>query len=303
MSGERDNSNNKFLEINKIDIESYISCNNNIYSQYSVLDLVYLPYWNLLSKEDRIQCIVWIFKNLKEQLKLDKLLNNILFIPKVGYENAFASYHKEDKAIFINPNYIESTSLLSIWNLFHEFQHVIQHRDENLIREGKLLKNDFYSSFAYYFMYDGTGYRFGSEEDYLYKIRGSEEFCLELYLRNPIEMDANNYAYLNLKKIIENNFIKYGDDDETIEDLNKIRNMLLPDFKIITDDIAVEVLKYCHTLIELSYEFSKGNLEEHDYNKKNLELYNAIDTLINKETTRILSFNPNNILCKNDYFN
>lgn len=300
MSCERKNSNDEFLETNKINTRLSIDYNKEVYSQETVMNLIYLPYWKGLNIEDRLQCIVWIFENLLKELELDSYLDYIYFIPKEGYEDAFSSYDKEEKAIFINPKYIESTSLLCIWNLFHEFQHVVQHRDGDLIRKGKLLKNCFYNNFIYYFMYDGTGYRFGFEEDFIYKIKGTEEFCLELYLRNPIEIDANNYAYSNLKKTIENNFIRYGDDDETMKNLQKIEGMLLPKFNIIIDDIAVDIIKYCQTLIELSYQFSKGNINEIVYNTKSIEIYNAINGLIDDKSHIKLSFNPNDVLCKND---
>lgn len=302
MSLKRKEINNKFLEENKINKKLSIICNNETYTQETVMTLVYLPYWKRLSKEDRFQCVVWIFENLLEQQNLEGYLDHILFIPKVGYEDAFGSYDKEDKSIFINPQYIKSTSLLCIWNLFHEVQHAVQHKDEELIRKGKLLRDNVYNSFAYYFMYDGTSYRFNSKEDFIYKVKGTEEFCLELYLRNPMEIDANNKAYLNLKDIIKSNFVRYGDDDETTEDFHKIKEILIPRFNVITDDISVDVIKYCQTLIELSYQFSKENINEGEYKRKNMELYTAIELLIRDKKHIELSFNPNNILCKNDYF-
>ena len=301
MSCQREDKNNKFLEANKINTRLSIDYNGEAYLQETVMDLIYLPYWKKLSIEDRLQCIVWIFENLLKELELDNYLDHILFIPKAGYEDAFASYDKEDKVIFLNPNYIESTSLLCLWNLFHEFQHVVQHRDEDLLKEEKLLKNDFYNNISYYFMYDGTSYRSSSEEDFTYKIKKTEEFCLELYLRNPIEIDANNYAYLSLKKVIERNLIRYGKDNETTEGLNKIKKMLLPEFNIIRDGIAIDIIKYCKTLVELSYQFSKGNIGENEYNRKNIELYNAVKMLVDDKKSVTLSFNPNNLLCKNHY--
>ena len=288
MSCERENSNNTFLAKYGLNNRLSVDCNHKTYTQEMVLNVVYLPCWKELSKADRYQCIIWVFDYLLKKLNLETYLDNILFIPKAEYEDAFSSYDKEDRAIFINPKYIEPTSLLCIWNLFHEFEHVIQHRDEDLIKEGKMPGSNFYDSFAYYFMYDGTSYRFRSEEEFVYRIKQTKEFCRELYLRNPMEIDANEKAYSNLKKIIECNSNKYGKDNETTLDLNRIRNMWFPKFKIITDDIAMDVIKYCQILIELSYQFSKDKMNESEYNKKIIELYAAIKILI-EDKKRVLS--------------
>lgn len=48
----------------------YVICNNEIYTQETVVNLVYPPYWKKLSKENRIQCVVWMFENLLKQLNL-----------------------------------------------------------------------------------------------------------------------------------------------------------------------------------------------------------------------------------------
>ncbi len=292
----REEKNNKFLERNKINKRLSIVCNSTIYTKETVMDAIYLPHWMQLSEEGRAQCIVWIFDNLVKELNLEKYVEKVLFIPKAGYEDAFASYDKEDKGIFINPKYIESTSLLCIWNIFHEFQHVIQHKDEDLIKKGILMTNDFYNSFAYYFMYDGTSYRFSVSEEFVYKIKGTEDFCLELYLRNPMEIDANHKAYLKLRKVIESNLSRFGNDDETVKDLQEIKDMLLPEFNIITNDVAMDIVKYCQALVELAYQFSKDNIDESDYNKKDAELYNAISQLTKNKGHVQLSFNLEELL-------
>lgn len=114
-------------------------------------------------------------------------------------------------------------------------------------------------------MYDGKSYRFGRDQEFIYKIKGTEEFCLELYLRNPIEQEANKKAYSKLKEIIKRNFGKFGKDNETMVDVEKIKKMLLPKFKIITDNIATDVIKHCQSLIEFGYQYSKDNITEEKY--------------------------------------
>ncbi len=82
--------------------------------------------------------------------------------------------------------------------------------------------DDFYRSFRYYFTYDGTLYRFNNDEEFQYKIKQDEDFCIELYLRNPMEMDANKFAYKEMENIIRKNIgIFGGDDNISLMDLEK----------------------------------------------------------------------------------
>jgi len=49
-------------------------------------------------------------------------------------------------------------------------------------------------------MYDGTCYKKVGDKYYKYKINGDEEFLKNLYINQPYEMDANEFAY---KKVCE----------------------------------------------------------------------------------------------------
>lgn len=53
MSSEIKDSNNKFLEKYKINKRLSIDYNNELHSQETVMNLIYLPYWRGLSIEDR----------------------------------------------------------------------------------------------------------------------------------------------------------------------------------------------------------------------------------------------------------
>lgn len=253
-----------------------------VYNRENIMDIIYLPHWVNLNKEEMILSIEWISEKLILMFGVEEFVDKICYTPKDGYEDAFANYNKENKSIFMNSKYIENKNLLCIWNLLHEFQHAVQERNKKLVEKGEQKSNYLYNSLNYYFMYDGTSYRFGQDQEFIRKIKGTKEFCLELYLRNPVEEDANRKAYSELKKLININFDKFGQDNESLIDLENIKNMFLPDFKIITDDIVNHVMEECQSLVELEYQYHIDSINEENYKMKKDNIYRVIDILLNK---------------------
>ena len=253
-----------------------------VYNRENIMDIIYLPHWVNLNKEEMILSIEWISEKLTLIFGVEEYVKKICYTPKDGYDDAFANYNKENKSIFMNPKYIENKNLLCIWNLIHEFQHAVQERNKKLVEKGELKSNYLYNSLNYYFMYDGTSYRFGQDQEFICKIKGTKEFCLELYLRNPVEEDANRKAYSELKKLIQINFDKFGQDNESLIDLENIKNMFLPDFKIITDDIVNHLMEECQSLVELEYQYHIDSINEENYKIKKDNIYRTIDILLNK---------------------
>ena len=253
-----------------------------VYNRENIMDIIYLTHWVYLNKEEMILSIEWISEKLILMFGVEEFVDKICYTPKDGYEDAFANYNKENKSIFLNPKYIENKNLLCIWNLLHEFQHAVHERNKKLVEKGEQKSNYLYNSLNYYFMYDGTSYRFGQDQEFICKIKGTKEFCLELYLRNPVEEDANRKAYSELKKLIQINFDKFGQDNESLIDLENIKNMFLPDFKIITDDIVNHVMEECQSLVELEYQYNIDSINEENYKIKKDNIYRVIDILLNK---------------------
>lgn len=253
-----------------------------VYNRENIMDIIYLPHWVNLNKEEMILSIEWIREKLIILFGVEEYVKKISYTPKDGYEDAFANYNKDNKSIFINPKYIENNSLFCIWNLIHELQHAVQERNKKFVEKGELKSNYLYNSLKYYFMYDGTSYRFGEDQEFICKIKGSKEFCLELYLRNPMEEDANRKAYSELKNLIKTNFHKFGQDNESLIDLENIKNMMLPDFKIIKDDIVNYVIEECQSLVELEYQYHIDSINEENYKIKKDNIYRTVDILLNK---------------------
>lgn len=287
---------NEFIQKhNVMEIESF-DCNGIKITRNSVMDIIYLSNWQKLNQSYRLQSIIWMFEILVEEYELNDYLKALLFIPKKGFETAFANYDKEKKVIFLNPKYIEANSLFIIWNLFHEIRHAIQYKNQDLIFQGYIPMDDFYRSLRYYFTYDGTIYRFNNDEEFQYKIKQDEDFCLELYLRNPMEMDANKFAYKEMENIIRKNIGIFGDDNISLMDLEKNKQIFFPNFKLITDDIAEYIIKLCQALTEFAYQNSIEIIDNHIFSQKEMEIYWAINQVLEKQNKVKLSFDLEELL-------
>lgn len=287
---------NEFIQRHNIKgIESF-DCNGIKITRNSVMDIIYLSNWQKLNQSHRLKSIIWMFENLVEKYELNDYIKALLFIPKEGFETAFANCDKEEKVIFLNPEYIGANSLFIIWNLFHEIRHAIQYKNQDLIFQGYIPMDDFYRSFRYYFTYDGTLYRFNNDEEFQYKIKQDEDFCIELYLRNPMEMDANKFAYKEMENIIRKNIGIFGDDNISLMDLEKNKQFFFPDFKIITDNIAKYIIKICQALTEFAYQNSIGIIDNYIFRQKEKEIYWAINQVLEKNNKVKLSFNLEELL-------
>lgn len=89
-----------------------------------------MPQWKKTSGERRLEILKKLFDKEVKRLGLGEYLESLSFQAEKGYEEAFASFHKEKKKIFLNPKFIDSDSLKSM---------------------------------AYYFMHNGLAYRFSKK--------------------------------------------------------------------------------------------------------------------------------------------
>ena len=120
---------------------------------------------------------------------------SLSFAMPAGYETAFGTFDSNSLTVFINKNLLKDREEFEqVFYLFHELRHALQYTNpqsfNNIINE----------SLSYIIMYDGTCYKKVGDKYYKYKINGDEEFLKNLYINQPYEMDANEFAY---KKVCE----------------------------------------------------------------------------------------------------
>lgn len=127
-----------------------------------------------------------------------------------GFEGADGMFDPDSRTVYINTDFPEGTpDFVRAFFLFHELRHAAQYlcpeRFSELIRR----------SLGYVIQYDGTCYKLVNGEYIEFKLEGGEEVFTDLYMGQPHEMDANRFAYEQVKKL-------YG-DSETLREMYEER--------------------------------------------------------------------------------
>lgn len=117
-------------------------------------------------------------------------------MPK-GYETANGTLDPTVNTLFINKEMLQSQpEYEQMFYLFHELRHALQYlhpeRFDGLISRSRL----------YVIQYDGTCYKLVDGKWKECKLEGSIEFFTELYLGQPHERDANDFAYERVKALL-----------------------------------------------------------------------------------------------------
>ena len=119
-----------------------------------------------------------------------------------GYETAFGNFDVTLKTVFINAKYLnEDPDYIKAFYLFHELRHAAQY----LLPEQ--FNSEIIKSLQYVINYDGLCYKLIDGEYRECRLDGSEEYFTKLYLGQPYEVDANTFAYEQVKQL-------YGDSDD-----------------------------------------------------------------------------------------
>ncbi|MDI9472667.1 MAG: hypothetical protein GX260_02140 [Tissierellia bacterium] len=134
--------------------------------------------------------------------KDNRLHLKISFNMPSGYETANGMFNFETKTVFINAPYLSDVAeYKKAFYLFHELRHASQYLNP------EQFSDEINHSIQYTIMYDGTCYKLVNGKYLECKLDGDEEYFTNLYLGQPYEMDANTFAYEEVKKI-------YGDSEE-----------------------------------------------------------------------------------------
>ena len=122
---------------------------------------------------------------------------SLSFVMPDGYETAYGTFDLNLQTIFINKNLLkDKEEFEQAFYLFHELRHAVQYINPQSFND---IINE---SLSYIIMYDGTCYKQVGDKYYKYKIDGDEEFLKNLYLSQPYEMDANEYAYKKVSEVM-----------------------------------------------------------------------------------------------------
>ena len=113
-----------------------------------------------------------------------------------GYENANGTFDPVVNTLFINKDFLKDLpDHEQMFYLFHELRHAFQyiHPERFDVRIQK--------SCRYVIMYDGHCYKLVQDDWKECVLEGNAEYFSALYLGQPYEADANEFAYEKAKSI------------------------------------------------------------------------------------------------------
>lgn len=188
--------------------------------------------WKDANEIEKENIIRDIFNEINHEYDLNIVLETVM---PVGYESANGTTNISQNKIFINLGETkENDSIMPLFTLLHEMRHVIQYRYKEQFPP-LLLR-----SLQYAIMYDGHAYKLVGNKWLECVLQEEQEYCKELYLLSPNEVDANKYAYNYLLNIVP----------ERKGELDGILNFWLPRHIYIKEEDAEFELKRIYDYID-----------------------------------------------------
>ena len=139
------------------------------------------------------------------------------------YETACGTFDPASKTVFINAEHLNAKpDYEKAFFLFHELRHASQY----LCPEH--FGSEIHRSLQYVIGYDGTCYKLVNGHYISCKLDGNEDYFTNLYLGQPHEVDANTFAYKQVKQLYGDSKGKYLSDPvlDDIDDLNEYMELL-----------------------------------------------------------------------------
>ena len=150
-----------------------------------------------------------------------------------GFEDAFGMYDSCTNTVHINKDFMKDDSdYKKAFCLFHELRHAEQHSHKEAF--SKLIVR----ALNYDICYNGLCSKFIDNEWEGQFFDGSEEYFTRLYLSQPHELDANEFAYQRTKEIFGNSI-----------ELEKMHKFWVP-----TDIASSQELEKMYNLIDKTFE-------------------------------------------------
>ena len=114
-----------------------------------------------------------------------------------GYEDAFGMFEPADGTLYFNKEFLKIyPEHEQLFYFFHELRHAVQYSFPERISE-RVRK-----SCQYVIMYNGYCFKLAEGGWKECQLEGDEEFFADLYLGQPYEEDANEYAYEQVKALL-----------------------------------------------------------------------------------------------------
>lgn len=113
-----------------------------------------------------------------------------------GYETANGTFDITKNTLYFNAAMLaKAPDYAVVFYLFHELRHALQYTCPQTFRA--VIRR----SLDYVLMYDGTCYKLVNGEWAECKLEGTAQALSDAYLGQPYELDANDYAYEQAKRL------------------------------------------------------------------------------------------------------
>lgn len=154
-----------------------------------------------------------------------------------GYEAAYGLFRPEENILYLNLAR-ETGPVEQLFYLLHEFRHGVQYGHPEWFPDF-LVK-----SMGYIIQYDGTCYRVDHGQLLEAKLDGERAYFTQLYLCQPYERDANEFAFRSLKAAGEAQGV-------VLEGLDELFAMWNPRFQLFSEEEAAAHLEQAYRRIDL----------------------------------------------------
>ena len=126
-----------------------------------------------------------------------------------GYETAFGTYDVTVNTLFFNLEMLKNAPGYEVlFYLYHELRHAVQYLHPEMFDE------QIQQSRVYVVLYNGTCYKLVDNDWHECALDGDEGYFTNAYLSLPYEVDANAFAYENIKAL-------HGDSPQLLELYNE----------------------------------------------------------------------------------
>jgi hypothetical protein len=186
--------------------------------------------WDNLSSPQKLDIVYAFFMQINKDNELNA---KISYNMPEGYGDAFGTYDDPTNTLFFNKSVCISEGLLCcLFTIAHEMRHAQQYKYPAKFSL-EIQKSRNYAIIAPI----KIGYKLSGDKWLECELPYDTDYLTELYLCNPNEKDANDYAYNYIMQIAKSN-------QEIVSELNEYIKMWQPKYKYIRkEDEMLEISK------------------------------------------------------------
>lgn len=141
--------------------------------------------WMALDAERRRELLSALFAERKAHLGF---AGELSFVMPEGFQGAYGVYDNLSNVLHISSELLAEDGVPMPFTFCHEFRHLLQ------FQFPEAFSPFLAESLRYALQYDGLAFLFEEGKTRSVRLEGAPDYFLDLYLAQPMELDANGYA-------------------------------------------------------------------------------------------------------------